>query len=105
MKIIDKTGPLPRPTVSSNDIPVGTVFRGNVWGVNCQEWTRGLFYKADGSVSIYNDKNIVKRGDVVIVRLDAAGRQASGGANIWLACGLVQDYEPLNVELHILGPA
>lgn len=107
MKIIDtRCGKEPK-TVTLNEIPVGAVFSGNVHAKNSNTWTRGIFYKADGGVSIFYtaDGGVFEENttlhDVVVVRLDET--KFDGYANLWTDCSEVRDYVLLDVELKIKG--
>ena len=100
MKIVDNTA---KSSVSTNlnYIPVGTVFRGNVLGSISNQWVRGTFFKAGGPFSLAGTSY-----DCIIVCLDDDfPKKSIGYSNLYLRCSTVNDYEPLEVELRVVGPA
>lgn len=100
MKIVDNSSK--RGSTTLNEIPVGTIFRGDIIGPHSGYTFSGIYYKADGSF-------IDTAGcghDVCVVRLDKPGREQRGiatYANAFLICAEVRNYEPLDVELVIKG--
>ncbi len=89
---IQDNKPSIKKITSLNDIPIGQVFRGRVWGVESKRWTTGVFYKATGSYASVMNPN--DRGDVTVVRLDKSGL-VDGYVGLWSKCGAVEAYEPL----------
>lgn len=104
MKIVESSQSTGRE-ISLNEIPVGQVFRGEIWGVNAKAWRGGIFYKAWGPANvrgIHDGFPTTKTADVIVVRLDET-ISTPGYANINLYCSTVRNYEPLDVELVVKG--
>lgn len=80
----------------TNDIPVGQVFRGEIYCNRSHVWTSGLFYKAFGT---YLESQGAVR-DFVIVRLDRP-EGTSGYANLWDKCSDIRKYEPLKAVIDL----
>ena len=100
MKFTDKTSKLAK-AISLNDIPIGTIFRGDVWGINAHKWTPGVFFKAHGKSKIISAIDSCP-ADVIVVKLTPPYSNP-GYANVWLRCSAVKNYEPLDVEMVIHG--
>lgn len=99
MNIVDNSKSCSRNT-TLNAIPVGQVFKGVIISRTIGNRVRGLFFKANGPLSITDDDNIRIIRDVVVVRLDKVGYENSTGfSNIWLYCSNVEDYEPMDATL------
>lgn len=105
MKIIDKTVQAGPRTTTLNEIPVGQVFRGSVYSSRSNAFTTGTFLKAYGPWKYCGDDDRSKGqpNNVVVVRIDKFEGNPPGFCNLWTQCGLVTDYEPLDVELVIKG--
>lgn len=84
-------------TVTLTDIPVGQVFRGEVFGAESGVVTTGIFFKSAGQWRSVRGGPIDMDG--VVVRLDGEG--APGHINLWVKGSNVKNYDPLDVKLVI----
>jgi hypothetical protein len=99
IKVVYPNPPVIGRNITLNEILLGQVFEGNVYGKNSRLWCRGIFYKAHGQSSIRGPR-MENGADVIVVRLDSVVTH-SGYANCYLMCSEVQDYVPLEVSLTI----
>lgn len=97
MKITDSRGK-PNPTTTTlNNIPVGQVFKGTILYPVAGPVT-GIFYKAHGP---WSQQSMGLRHDCIVISLDDSMSTGGRFANLTLECRVVENYEPLNVELVI----
>ncbi len=97
MKITDLTKAPASKETTLNAIPIGTFFRGEVWGRVRKEWVPGVFYKAAGPTN-YNGQTFA---EVVVVPVPPVTEGRWN--NTFHYCTTVRNYEPLDVELIIKG--
>jgi hypothetical protein len=97
----DKVG----KTIQTNDIPVGQVFRGQIWGNYSKRWRKGIFYKAQGALGglLTRSDGSQSKFDVIVVQLNEEKSPSDGFGNGWFTCSAVENYEPLDVEVVIKG--
>ncbi len=109
MQITDTRPKTHTRTTTLNDIPIGQVFSGRIFGAMSKRIFSGIFYKAEGPCTLHRRAGAgipakSQSADVVVVSLSRERTHDNQPfANVFTNCTTVYDYVPLEVELVIKG--